>query len=112
MSIEISCVMTTVPSLDEARTLARGAVDAGLAACAQVGSPLTSFYYWEGNLEEAQEWPILFKCSHDMREELETFIANHHSYTIPEIVSWPLAAFDAYGGWVVNATQFFTRSQS
>ena len=44
---------TTVATPEDAARLARGAVEAGLAACVQVEGPVVSHYRWEGRLETA-----------------------------------------------------------
>jgi len=55
MSGPVVELVTTVPNPDLGRDIGRGAVKAGLAACAQVEGPVTSVYSWKGALEEAQE---------------------------------------------------------
>ena len=52
-------VQTTTDSRAEAVELGRGAVEARLAACAQVAGPVVSSYWWEGDLERAEEWLLL-----------------------------------------------------
>jgi periplasmic divalent cation tolerance protein len=52
---------TTTAKRAVADRLARGAVEARLAACAQVDGPVTSYYHWEGKLESAEEFRVWFK---------------------------------------------------
>src|SRR5260370_7722930 len=54
-------VQTTTDSRAEAVELARAAVAARLAACAQVAGPVASTYWWEGGMERAEEWLVLLK---------------------------------------------------
>src|SRR5215469_6267548 len=49
-------VQTTTDSRVEAMELARAAVEARLAACAQVAGPVASTYWWNDELERAEEW--------------------------------------------------------
>src|ERR1700745_1560965 len=49
-------VQTTTDSRSEAMELGRAAVEARLAACAQVAGPVASTYWWEGGIERAEEW--------------------------------------------------------
>jgi periplasmic divalent cation tolerance protein len=47
---------------------------------------------------------LLFKTSPVRARELEEFIASHHPYETPEIVSWPASASPAYGQWIAAET--------
>jgi periplasmic divalent cation tolerance protein len=98
-------VQVTVGDHEAALTLARSAVEARLAACAQVSGPIRSIYRWQGELEEADEWTVLFKTTLSRYREIEEFINEHHSYEIPEIVCIPIAMGNpAYLAWVVDST--------
>ena len=63
-----------------------------------------SRYRWNGKVELAEEVQLLFKTSALRALELERYIAAHHPYETPEIVSWPASASAAYGQWVVAET--------
>src|SRR6185295_12729747 len=52
---------STTAKREDADRRARGAVEAHLAACAQVEGPITSHYCWEGKVEQAEEFRICFK---------------------------------------------------
>ena len=76
---------------------------ARLAACAQVGSPVTSTYRWQGEIETAQEWPVVFKTTAGRYAELEAFLRERHSYDVPEILAVPVAAGSAaYLAWLTE----------
>jgi periplasmic divalent cation tolerance protein len=99
-------VTTTIDSRQEAATLARSAVEERLAACAQLVGPIASTYWWEGEIESAEEWMVLFKTTLDRFEELATLIAEQHSYDTPEIIATPVVAGSAeYLGWVTEQTE-------
>lgn len=85
-------VVTVTDSRDEAERLARGAVTARLAACAQIVGPITSVFWWEGAVDTADEWQVLFKTPTRAYAELEQYISSAHSYDVPEILSLPVAA--------------------
>ena len=59
----------TCGSLDEARTIARAAVDGRLAACAHTW-PVASTYRWEGAVERDEEHLVVFTSSADRFDEL------------------------------------------
>lgn len=101
MSEPVVELVTTVPNPDLGRDIGRGAVKAGLAACAQVEGPVTSIYSWKGVMEEEQEWRIRFKTFRDLVSGLEDFIRTRHPYEVPEIVVLPVSAVsDDYLSWM------------
>jgi periplasmic divalent cation tolerance protein len=85
-------VQTTTDSRAEAMELSRAAVEARLAACAQVAGPVASSYWWDGRLEQAEEWLILLELPADRYDELAAFITEHHSYDEPPILAVPIVA--------------------
>jgi periplasmic divalent cation tolerance protein len=85
-------VQTTTDSRTEAMELGRAAVEARLAACAQVAGPVASTYWWEGGIERAEEWLVLLKLPATRLGELTAFLTERHSYDEPEIVALPIVA--------------------
>jgi periplasmic divalent cation tolerance protein len=85
-------VQTTTDSRAEAKELGRAAVEARLAACAQVAGPVASTYWWEGGIERAEEWLVLLKLPAARLGELTAFLTERHSYDEPEIVALPIVA--------------------
>ncbi|HUY46443.1 MAG TPA: divalent-cation tolerance protein CutA [Streptosporangiaceae bacterium] len=99
-------VQTTTDSRAEAIELGRSAVRARLAACAQVAGPVVSSYWWEGDLERAEEWLLLLKLPAARYQELADFLTQQHSYDEPEIVAMPIVAGSAaYLSWVEEETR-------
>ena len=80
-------VFTTCPNLQEAESLAETIVNARLAACVQVLSPMTSFYVWEGEMQKETEYLLLMKTLPEKWDELHTLITKEHSYSVPEILA-------------------------
>ena len=88
---------------EEARAIARAAVEERLAACANILGPCHSIYRWQGAVEEAGEIAAIFKTSAEGAPALVARIAEMHSYQVPAIVVWPIAdAPEAYSRWVVG----------
>ncbi len=77
---------TTVASAADASRLAQGAIEARLAACVQVEGPVTSHYRWEGRIETAEEYRLMFKFLPGQAGPLETWLLAHHPYATPEWV--------------------------
>lgn len=99
-------VTTTTDSRSEAAELAKSAVRERLAACAQLVGPIASTYWWEGEIESAEEWMVLFKTSADRFDELASLITEVHSYDSPEIIATPVVAGSMdYLAWVAEQTE-------
>lgn len=94
-------VLTTTDTADRASDLARAVVEARAAACAQIEGPVRSVYWWDGALQEEQEWRILFKLPASKYDELEALIKRLHTYDTPEIISATIERGSAeYLAWV------------
>lgn len=102
----VACtVLTTTDSADKAEALARGAVEARLAACAQIAGPVTSVYRWQGAIETDEEWQVLFKTTEARYAALEAHLLAAHDYDTPEIIATPVVhASPAYLAWIATET--------
>ncbi|GLZ10943.1 divalent cation tolerance protein [Actinomadura sp. NBRC 104425] len=99
-------VTTTTDSRQEAADLAKSAVSERLAACAQLVGPIASTYWWEGEIETAEEWMVVFKTTDERFDELATLITEVHSYDTPEIIATPVVAGSMdYLAWVTEQTE-------
>ncbi|MGD3106383.1 MULTISPECIES: divalent-cation tolerance protein CutA [unclassified Streptomyces] len=98
-------VMTTTDSEQKAERLARGAIEARLAACAQISAPVTSVFRWDGAVETNQEWQVLFKTASTRYAALESYLLAAHDYETPEIIATPVTHGGAgYLAWVAEET--------
>lgn len=98
-------VLTTTDTPEKAEALARGAVEARVAACAQISQPVTSVYRWQDTIETAAEWQVLFKTTAARYEELEAHIREAHDYETPEVIATPITqGSEGYLAWVVAET--------
>lgn len=98
-------VLTTTDSAAKAEELARGAVEARLAACAQISAPVTSVYRWKNAVETAEEWQVLFKTTQACYTALEAHLVAAHDYETPEIIATPVVGGSpAYLAWIEAET--------
>jgi periplasmic divalent cation tolerance protein len=98
-------LQTTTDSRAEAMELARAAVEARLAACAQVSGPVASTYWWEDTVERAEEWVLVLKLPASGYRPLADFLTQRHSYDEPEIVATPIVAgSQTYLSWIDEET--------
>ncbi|MBI5900471.1 MAG: divalent-cation tolerance protein CutA [Rhodocyclales bacterium] len=98
-------ILTNLPDESSARTLARGLLEARLAACINILAPCTSVYRWQGAVEEAREVPVLIKTTAIRYAALENAIRAAHPYELPEIIAVPIGrGLPAYLDWVAAET--------
>jgi len=101
---EYCVVLTTTDSSEAAETLATGAVEARLAASAQVDGPTTSTCWSDGEVQSFEEWRVTFKTTAYSYDALETFIQQNSSYEMPEILCIPVTGSQAYLEWLTTET--------
>jgi periplasmic divalent cation tolerance protein len=98
-------VTTTTDSAEEAERLAGSAVEARLAACAQISAPITSTYWWNGAVEIATEYRVEFKTRAALGERLTAHVLASHSYDTPEVIVTPIVGGNpAYLAWIDRET--------
>ncbi|WP_062212249.1 divalent-cation tolerance protein CutA [Streptomyces sp. NBRC 109706] len=98
-------VLTTTDSEESARELARLAVEARLAACAQIEPPITSVYHWQGEIHTDPEWRVLLKTTDVRYPALEARLNEAHPYDVPEIIATAIErGSDAYLHWLDEET--------
>ncbi len=81
----VAIITTTLPTIEEARSLSTVLLRDRLAACVNIIGPILSFYEWEGKLEENQEYKLFIKTQKKYWEKVKNFITKNHSYSVPEI---------------------------
>ena len=93
-------VFVTASSLEEARNLARGILEAHLAACVNLLPGVESHYWWRGKLEKSSEVMLVIKSSAEQFEALAGFVRKNHSYDCPEIIAVALHEISpGYRSW-------------
>ncbi|TGN14124.1 divalent-cation tolerance protein CutA [Leptospira ilyithenensis] len=101
---DLRFVYVTVGNFDEASLIAKKIVEDKLAACANLLPQMTSFYFWEGKLQEDREVVLIFKTNESKLESLIRQIKELHSYEVPCIVSLPIDSGNPdYLDWVRNS---------
>ncbi|MEZ6132262.1 MAG: divalent-cation tolerance protein CutA [Planctomycetaceae bacterium] len=104
--VDLIEVQTTVGSEDEAGRIADRLLSERLAACVQVTGPIVSRYWWQGTLEQANEWVCTAKSVASLYERIEAAIRAVHSYEEPQIVAVAvLRASAGYEQWVRDEVQ-------
>jgi periplasmic divalent cation tolerance protein len=98
-------VLTNLPDEASAHVLATALVTERLAACVNILAPCRSVYRWQGEIERAQEIPLLIKTTTARYAALEEAIRVRHPYELPEIIAVPIAhGLPEYLNWVAAET--------
>ncbi len=92
MADEYIQVYTTTGSKEDAEKIAKLLVEQMLAGCVQVVGPISSTYWWEENIEAAQEWLCIIKTKRILFEKLSAAIQVVHPYRVPEVTAVPIVA--------------------
>jgi periplasmic divalent cation tolerance protein len=100
-SAKIVLALVTAPDLKTARALARAALRARLAACANLVPKIESHYWWQGKIESGGETLIIFKTVRSRLAALEELILDQHPYDTPEFLVLAVGAGNRkYLDWV------------
>jgi periplasmic divalent cation tolerance protein len=78
---------TTCPDLDSARAIASAALQARLAACANITPRVISLFHWDDAVEEDTEVHLLLKTRAPLVDELCRLVADEHPYNLP-VITW------------------------
>ncbi len=104
-SASIMIGWTTTANREQAESLARGLVEKGLVACAQIEGPITSIYRWQGTIETGPEYRLALKFAATRAGEVEAWLAKHHTYDSPQWICIKAdAASKNYLNWVMQAS--------
>lgn len=101
MSDEVILAFTNAPDMMLAKRIAHVLLEEGWAACVNLGAPTLSMYRWKGEVEGAEEVPLMIKSTRAVQAGLIDAIVRLHPYDVPEVVIVPVSAgLPAYLDWV------------
>lgn len=96
-------VMTALPEVNQANSIARILVEEKLAACVQVMPSMTSTYVWKGELCHESEHLVLIKTLQTNYDGVVRRLRSLHPYETPEIIAIPAIAVDRdYLSWAIS----------
>ena len=94
-------LLTNLPDEASAALLAAHLVEHRLAACVNQLAPCRSVYRWQGQVEQANEIPLLIKTTRERYAAVEAAVLELHPYDLPELIAVPLElGLPAYLDWV------------
>ena len=100
-STELLIVVSSFPSLEDAKKMAHQLIEARLAACVQIQQGMHSIYRWNGKVCDEGEVLLSAKTLGEKWMDISNFIKSHHPYDLPEVIGYAPEKFEAqYGKWV------------
>lgn len=83
-------IFVTTSSKEEGEKIGRALIEKKLAACANILSPISSIFSWQGKICHEEESLIIIKSRKDCFTRLVEEVKRLHSYSLPEIIALPL----------------------
>ena len=94
-------IFVTTKDKEEADKISRLLLHERLIACANILSPVDSFFYWDAKIASAEECLVVMKSRSDLFAQIEEHVRCLHSYEVPEVLALPLVeASKAYLDWM------------
>lgn len=102
----VMVLYVTAASEDDAARIGRALVEEHLCACANVLSPVRSFYRWDGRIQDEREAVLIAKTVAGQVEAATARIKELHSYQVPCVVALPIHGGNAeFLEWVATETR-------
>lgn len=83
-------VFVTASSREEAERIAKALLEDKLIACANIIGSVHSIFWWQDEIDTAQEYLIIMKTRNDLFERVCERVKALHSYQIPEVIATPI----------------------
>jgi periplasmic divalent cation tolerance protein len=94
-------VLVTTANRAEAEKISQTLLEEKLIACANIINPVSSFFFWSGKIDKAEECLVVMKSRLDLFVELEERLRGLHSYEVPEVLALPIVeGSKAYLDWM------------
>ena len=77
----------TASNPEEAKKIGEALVQERLVACANILGPVSSIYWWQGQVQRESEAVLIAKTRTELVERVIARVKALHSYTVPCVVS-------------------------
>ncbi len=104
MGDPVTLIYTTTETVDEARAIAKVAIDAGLAACANILPGMVAVFPWQGTVQEGPEVAMILKTTAANTQALTHLVVSHHPYELPCVLHLPVSGgHPPFLAWIAAA---------
>ena len=94
-------ILVATGGRNDAERLGEALVVERLAACCSVVPTVSSFYYWDDQLQREHEALLLVKTLESRAADVQDYVRSHHAYQLPEIVQVPIeGGYSPYLDWL------------
>ena len=83
-------VFITTANAEEAQRIADVLLNERKAACVNIVPGVSSFFWWQGKVDSAQESLLIVKTKALVLNQIVNLVKEHHSYDVPEIIALPI----------------------
>jgi periplasmic divalent cation tolerance protein len=99
-------VFMTAKDYEEAQKISQFLLEKKLIACANIIKEISSFFWWEGKIDQASEAVIIAKSQRSLFPGIIEAVKKVHSYQVPEILAMPvLAGNPDYLSWIKESVK-------
>ena len=105
MDTKCIVVFITVDSQENAQKIASKLLAERKAACVNIIPKVESHYWWQGQIESANELLMIVKTRAALIDELIQLVKEIHPYSVPEIIALPIiGGNNDYLQWIEKET--------
>jgi len=91
----------TTADEEEARLISRVLLEQKKAACVNIVPGVSSLFWWQGNIDSAQESLLVVKTRAMLVDDIVQLVKQLHSNDVPEIIALPIVGGNKdYLEWV------------
>jgi len=89
---EYVVLFITTAADEEAQLISRVLLEQRKAACINIVPRVSSLFWWQGNIDSAQESLLVVKTRASLVAEIVQLVKEIHSNDVPEIIALPIVA--------------------
>jgi len=105
--MEMVLAYVTAKDKAEAKKLALGLLENRLVSCVNLIEGMTSFYWWEGKIQQSEEAILVLKTRADKTQQINEWIKKTHSYETPCVLFVPVVGGNPnYVDWLNSELDF------
>ena len=93
----------TCADRNEAERISAALLEKRLVACTNILT-MNSHFWWQNELSHENEMVVIMKTRESLVKSVEKEILTLHSYEIPCVIHWTIAANDSYEKWIEDET--------
>jgi len=80
----------TTATAEEAQRISKVLLEQRKVACVNIVPRVSTFFWWQGKLDSAQESLLIIKTKASLLSEIVRLVREIHSYDVPEIIALPI----------------------